>query len=353
MEEIGEKRLRGIIPPMVTPLVDHTTLDIEGLERLVEYLLAGGVHGLFLLGTTGEGPSLDYGLRRDLIRHTIEFVAARVQTVVCVSETSLNTAVKLAKYAADVGADAVVASAPYYYSLSQQELRDYIQKLAQAISLPLYLYNIPQMTRTVFSVDTVRQLLDLENVVGIKDSSGDLEYLRQLHQVVSRRDDFVLLTGVEESLVESMHLGAHGGVCGGANVFPQLHVNLYDACMRSDAEKMALLSDIVRRVSDSLYHIQDRDSRFVNALKGSLAQYGVCSEVVAPPMEKFNSQEQLALRQRLRELLSLDCPAINSVLKKAYNRLTVHDGTFRVTSSPRLDTKPAVGKTTTPPSNAL
>src|SRR5512137_411822 len=117
--------LRGIIPPLVTPLSDRDTLDAAGLERLIEHILAGGVHGLFILGTTGEGPDFSYALRRQLIERTCKQVAGRVPVLVGVSDTSRTESLAVARYAADCSADAVVITPPYYLSIGQPELCDY------------------------------------------------------------------------------------------------------------------------------------------------------------------------------------------------------------------------------------
>src|SRR3954454_15133593 len=105
--------LRGIIPPLVTPLLDRDRLDHAGLERLIEHVLGGGVHGLFLLGTTGEGPSLSYRLRRELVQRTCSLVKGRIPILVGITDTSFVESVSLARYAAEVGASAVVAAPPY------------------------------------------------------------------------------------------------------------------------------------------------------------------------------------------------------------------------------------------------
>ncbi len=115
-------RFRGIIPPLATPLVDRNTLDVSGLERLVEHVLGGGVHGLFVLGTTGEGPALPPGVRREVVDRTIRQVAGRVPVLVGISDTVLAESVALATFAADCGAAAVVAAPPYYFPAGQEPL---------------------------------------------------------------------------------------------------------------------------------------------------------------------------------------------------------------------------------------
>src|SRR5206468_10334956 len=161
-------KLTGIVPPLVTPLSDRDTLDVGGVERLMEHVIAGGVSGVFVLGTTGEGPSLSYRLRREVIDRACKVVRGRVRVLVGVTDTSAVEAVALARHAADAGADAVVLAPPYYLIASQAELLEYLQRLTPQLALPVYLYNMPSLTKVSFEQDTVRRALELPKVIGLK-----------------------------------------------------------------------------------------------------------------------------------------------------------------------------------------
>ena len=180
---------------MVTPLKDRDTLDLAGLERLVEHILAGGVHGLFLLGTTGEGPSLSYRVRCELIERVCGQVDGRVPVLVGVTDTSFVESVNLAGIAADEGAAAVVLAAPYYFPAGQPELMEYLEHIAVEMPLPVFLYNMPSHTKIKFELGTLRQALALPNVVGLKDSSGDLDYFQQAVEVIRGFPGASLLMG--------------------------------------------------------------------------------------------------------------------------------------------------------------
>ena len=184
--------LCGIVTPMVTPLAGKDKLDAAGLERLIEHILGGGVAGVFILGTTGEGPSLSHRLRCELIDRTCRQVASRVPVLVGITDPSLTEAANLATYAADAGAQAVVVSSPYYFPVGQTELLSFIRPLVRTLSLPLYLYNMPILTKTCFAVETVRKLAQLEGIVGLKDSSGELDYFRQVVESAKERPDWQL-----------------------------------------------------------------------------------------------------------------------------------------------------------------
>ena len=150
--------LKGIVPPMVTPLHGRDELDHYGLSRLVEHLLSGGVAGLFILGTTGEGPSLSYRLRYELIEKTCELVAGRVPVLVGITDTSLVEAVELAKFSQGAGAAAVVAAPPYYFPVEQPPLLTFLSCLADESSLPLFLYNMPSCVKATLAFETVEAL---------------------------------------------------------------------------------------------------------------------------------------------------------------------------------------------------
>ena len=217
-------KLSGIIPPLVTPLKARDELDVEGLERLIEHVIAGGVSGIFALGTTGEAPSLSYRLRREMIRRCVEFVAGRVPVLVGVTDTAFVESVELARHAADCGADFAVLTTPYYFPAGQTELTAYVRNLAPLIPIPLVLYNMPGMTKVWFEVETLRALSDIDTIVGVKDSGGDLEYFRQVCQLKSIRPDWSVLIGPEAKLREAHAVGGDGGVSGGANVTPSTFV---------------------------------------------------------------------------------------------------------------------------------
>jgi dihydrodipicolinate synthase/N-acetylneuraminate lyase len=292
--------LTGIIPPLVTPLRDRDELDAAGLERLIEHVLAGGVRGLFLLGTTGEGPALSYRLRAELIDRGCRQVAGRVPVLVGVSDPSFVETVRLAERAAAAGAQAVVLAPPYYFPLGQAELASYVVRVAAAVRLPIFLYNLPSFTKVAFEPDTVARLLDVPGVVGLKDSGGDMIYFHTVRQLAAARPDFTVLIGPEELLAESVVLGGHGGVCGGANMAPRLYVDLYEAARAGDATRVRELHARVMRISTSIY-----SAGVVRGLKCALGCLGLCDDFVAEPFERIDGPERERIRHHLRDLILL------------------------------------------------
>lgn len=296
------KKIKGIVPPMITPLKGQDELDIAGLERLVEHILGGGVHGLFLLGTTGEGPSLSYKLRKELLERTCKLVNGRVPVLACVTDTSFTESINLAGYAADCGCHAAVASAPYYFAPDQPELMEYVEHLAAQMPLPLYLYNMPGLTKVSFSADVVRRSMDVPGIVGLKDSSCSMLYFHEIRAIIGEREDYNLLVGPEEMLGETVLLGGDGGVNGGANLYPSLYVELYNAAASQDVKKMWELHQKVIELSRTVYHVGRHPSSIIKGLKGALNILGICDDFMAEPYHRFRAPEREKMKQVLINL---------------------------------------------------
>ncbi|MCL4785897.1 MAG: dihydrodipicolinate synthase family protein [Verrucomicrobia bacterium] len=290
--------LRGIVPPMVTPLLDRDTLDLAGLERLIEHLLAGGVHGLFVLGTTGEAPSLSHRLRRELITRACRQVRQRIPVLVGITDTSFVESIEIARHAADAGVQACVTSAPYYFPAGQPELLEYTQHLVRELPLPLFLYNMPMMTKTPFELDTIARLRDEEKIIGVKDSGGDFDYLQKLVKLSRARTDWSVLVGPEHLLADAIRCGGHGGVNGGAHLCPSLFVQLYEAAVRGDAARVGELQQRVVQLGQ-IYKVGRHASAVIKGIKCSLALMGICDDFVAEPLARFLPPE----RQRVRAIL--------------------------------------------------
>ena len=294
----------GIIPPVITPLTDRDTLDHAGLERLVEHLISGGVHGLFILGTTGEAPSLGYRLRRELIERTCKLTAGHVPVLVGITDTAFVESVGVARHAAECGAAAVVLSTPYYFPAGQTELLGYVQNLLPQLPLPLVLYNMPSLTKVWFELDTLKKLTDQERIVGIKDSSGDLAYFESLMSLRATRPDWSIMIGPEAMLPQAMKLGGDGGVTGGGNAYPRLFVECYKACVAGDAARIEATSQAIDALQ-KIYDIGKYASRYIKATKCACSLLGLCDDFMAEPFHKFHAPE----RERVKKIFdSLPLP---------------------------------------------
>jgi dihydrodipicolinate synthase/N-acetylneuraminate lyase len=295
--------LTGIIPPMITPLRARDELDIAGLEKLIEHILSGGVSGLFILGTTGEGPSLSYRLRRELIERVCKQVKHRVPVLVGITDTAFVESVNVARAAAEFGADALVVAPPYYLPEAQPELQEYLDHLMPELPLPLFIYNMPALTKVHLELDTVRRAMDNPRIIGLKDSSGDLNYFKAAAELIKQhRPDWPLFIGPEEKLFDALQLGGSGGVSGGANLFPKLYVKLCEAHRAGNLARAQELQKQIQRVSDSFYRIGKYSSSIIKGIKCALNCLGVCDDFMAEPFHRFRASERELVKTRLKEI---------------------------------------------------
>jgi dihydrodipicolinate synthase/N-acetylneuraminate lyase len=284
---------------MITPLLGRDELDEAGLERVIEHLLGGGVSGLFILGTTGEGPSLGYRLRRELIARTCRQVKGRVPVLVGITDTAFVESTAMARHAADAGADALVLAPPYYMPEGQPELREYLAHLLPELPLPLFLYNMPPLTKVAFEIETIRWALEQKKIVGLKDSSGNLIYFNQVLRLMKARPDWTLLIGPEELLAQSVLLGGHGCVPGGGNVFPRLFVDLYEASAAGNLERARELQARVAEAGERIYRVGKHPSAIIKGVKCAVSCLGLCQDFMAEPFHRFRAPERKLIEEAM------------------------------------------------------
>lgn len=296
-----ELPLKGIIPPIITPLVNSNTLDVKGLEKLIEHIISGGVHGLFILGTTGEATSLSYDLRKELIKRTTEIVSHRIPVMAGITDTSINGSLEIAEYSARMGIDSVVIAPPYYIPISQEEMREYLENIVPKLSLPFLMYNMPSCTKLHMSLETIKKSKELGSI-GIKDSSGDMAYLFSLIQEFKDSPEFSVITGTELFLPDTILHGGHGAIAGGANLFPKLFVDLYNASLERDLDKIEILRDMVLQIDNTIYNVGKHKSRIIKGIKCALSVMDICSDYVALPLRKYKEEDRKKIEQHVMDL---------------------------------------------------
>jgi 4-hydroxy-tetrahydrodipicolinate synthase len=220
MSASADFTLSGVIPPIITPLTPTGDIDTAGLSRLVSYMIDAGVSGVFVLGSSGEGPWLTGAEREEIITAAVEAAAGRVPVLVGVIEPGPRRTAEAVRLAEGCGAAAVVVASPYYFEAGPPEQIRQVETVAAATRLPIVLYNIPPTTHNLLHPDTVRQLLDVEQVIGIKDSGGNMDHFIQLLALRELRPEFKVLQGAEQRVSEAMRAGADGAVPGMGNLTP-------------------------------------------------------------------------------------------------------------------------------------
>jgi len=277
-------RFSGVIPPVVSPMLAPDQLDSAAVLEIVEHLISGGVSGLFVLGTTGEGPSLTYQMRYEMVELTCKAANGRIPVFVGVTDTCLAESIALSVHAARCHATAIVAAAPFYFDVPQKNLESWFSDLATASPLPLMLYNMPSCVGVVMSPEIVDSLSHHPNIIGIKDSGGNMGYFESLCKRHGGREDFLIFMGPEERLAEAVALGAAGGVCGGANLLPLVYTSLYKAACRGDHAVVAECNDVIQRVFEFVYRDDDGQMKLIPGLKRAMHEVGLCRPIVAPPL---------------------------------------------------------------------
>lgn len=299
--------LSGIIPPLVTPLKDNETLDIESLERLIEHLIQGGVNGLFILGTTGEEQSLSYRIRKQMIEETCRINRGRLPVLTCITDTSIEESINLANHAANYGASGVVSAPPYYFATGQPELAQFYEELVPKLPLPLFLYNMPSHVKVNFEPATIHRIAQNPQVIGFKDSSANGVYFQSVMHIMKERPDFALLVGPEEMTGSCVLMGAHGGINGGANLFPELYVSMYQAAKSGNISEVIRLQTFIMQISSTIYKVGQYGSSYLKGLKCAMSILGIINDdFVASPFYKFQTPEREKIRQ------ALDCLPIEN-----------------------------------------
>lgn len=287
----------GVHVALATPLTPEFDIDVEGVHRLVEHVIAGGIYGLNVMGSTGELPSLAEPRRRRLVNAVMEANRGRVPVITALAQNSLEEAAKETEALARQGVLGVLVTPPSYYPTSQPAVESYYRALAKLSPLPLLIYNIPQFTKLSIAPQTVASLARDRVVVGIKDSSRDFEYFSQVVFGTRGIDGFRVFTGSDTMLYASLALGADGTIAGGPNLDPRPAVGLYQAFRASDT-KLAIT--LQRQVLDMV--LATRRGVFPAGIKAGLEILGICSGLTAPPLPRYTAEEKEQLAAALRAL---------------------------------------------------
>src|SRR5438874_1807021 len=226
-------QIRGIIPPVATPMQANEDLDLPRLRWFLDHLIDSGVHGIFVLGTNSEFYALDEAEKQAVIATTVEHVRGRVPVWAGTGAESTREAVRLTKMAQREGVQGVSVITPYFVMPSQQEIFDHYRRVAESTSLPVVLYNNPATCGGLkIDVDTVARLAEIPNILGVKDSSGDLQNTCEYMRVVPER--FSVMMGRDTLIYPAMIFGARGAVPATGNIAPRLLVEIYETFMRGD-----------------------------------------------------------------------------------------------------------------------
>lgn len=285
----------GIIVPIPTPMLRFDSLDVDGLSKMIERLIKAGVSGISILGHTGEEHCLDHIMKKAMISETCRIVDGRVPLLVSISDTSFNESYVLAGVAHDCGATAMVFSPPYYLTAGQAEIVDFFEELLNAIPLPIVLYNIESPANIKIEPATILRLMENERIVGLKDSSADIIYMKRVMECIKeKRPSFKLYCGKEEVLFETLMLGGNGGFAGGANLFPELYVKIFEELKGGNYDACRRLQHIMMEINKTIFSIGHYHSSYLKGIKCALNLMGlIADDYMALPFHKFNEPERV------------------------------------------------------------
>lgn len=296
--------LFGIVPPLVTPfLPDGYTVSESGVHNLVDFVLAQGVHGLFVAGTTGEVAALDDAQWQRLVRFAVEACGGRAPVLAGAIAPSTAQAAARARWAAELGADAVVATVPYYYPPSPREIVAHYRAIAQATPLPLVIYNIPQLTKVGMTSEIYWQLARLPQVIGLKDSSGNItEFRRAVIRLRANRDDFKLLLGSDHLTDVAILIGGHGTVPSLGNLAGRHLVAAYEAAVAGDWATSVAHQERALPITQ-IYEVcpDGPQTGIIVGLKCALNLLGIEVGPPAAPMHPLDDSQMRAVERILKD----------------------------------------------------
>ncbi|SEN79538.1 dihydrodipicolinate synthase [Paracoccus alcaliphilus] len=268
---------KGSMPALVTPFTKDGELDLGTLKKLVEWHIEQGSHGLVPVGTTGESPTLTHDEHRTVIEEVVRVAAGRIPVIAGAGSNSTREGIGLVRHAAEVGADAALVVTPYYNKPTQAGLIAHFTALAEAVDLPIIIYNIPGRSVVDMSPETMGELAKLPNIVGVKDATGRLERVSQ--QRISCGPDFMQLSGEDAT---ALGFNAHGGVgCISvtANIAPKLCAEFQQATLAGDYARALAYQDRLMPLHVAIFV----EPGLVGA-KYAMSRLGLCNERVRLPL---------------------------------------------------------------------
>ena len=299
----------GIFCPMVTPLNHDETIDQASLRRLIDFLIDGGLHGLWVMGTTGEFALLPEAERARAVAVTVEQVAGRVPVIANVGDSSTELALRHARHAVEAGADALACTPPHYYLHSMDEVISHYRTLKEAFpEQPLFIYNIPQTVKVRMTLEATLQLAREGTASGIKDSQNDLQWFRTLAATIhqeQRESQFRLFLGTRTLIDVGIVAGAHGAIPANANVVPRACVLAYEGARSGDWASARSAQALATRYDDlaNVAGAGSTNAATLSSLKHVLLSWGIIDHpTVARPSRSLIPDEVAELKRRLQAL---------------------------------------------------
>ncbi len=287
--------LTGSMVALITPMFKDGSVDFSALEALIEFHIDQGTNAIISMGTTGESATLNHVEHVEVMRKTVEFSKGRIPVIAGTGANSTTEAIALTQAAKEIGADACLLVTPYYNKPTQEGLYQHYKTIAQAVDIDQILYNVPGRTAVDLSVETAMRLSKIDNIIGIKDATGDLGVAKAL--IDQCPNDFLLYSGDDATAIEFILMGGHGGISVSANVAPKQVSEAYNAAMDGDRNSAEMINSALTGLHQHLFV----ESNPI-PVKWALYKMQKCEDGIRLPLTKLSQQAQVELEQ---DLLSL------------------------------------------------
>lgn len=241
--------MKGIISPVVTLLDENGNIDLEKNKDMLDKIIGGGVHGIVLLGSSGEFPHFTLNEKKEFLSEVIPYLNNRVPLLVGTGGTVLEETVKLSNFVEQLGGDGVLVVQPYYWTMSEEQIYAYYAELANRVTIDIYLYNIPQLTGQEIPINIIEKLAgEFPQIKGIKETVGNIGRIRNvINTVKSVKPDFHVYSAFDEHLLDAQILGASGSINGTSVFLPEISVSLYNAIQKNDFKQ---IKELHQQISD-------------------------------------------------------------------------------------------------------
>lgn len=245
--------IKGSIVALVTPMFEDGSIDYDSYRNLIEMHIAAGTNAIVAVGTTGESPTVDFPEHNELIRVAVEAAAGRIPIIAGTGSNSTREAIELTEYAASVGAAASLQVVPYYNKPTQEGLYQHFKTIAEAVDLPMILYNVPGRTVADLKNDTILRLVEVPGIVGVKDATGDLARAADLMSRLAKDKEFAIYSGNDDSALALMLMGGSGVISVTANVAPRLMAEMCALALQNDVMGARAINDRLMALHKELF----------------------------------------------------------------------------------------------------
>ncbi len=301
------EKFRGVMPALMTAFNGKQELDFEALEGIIEYLIQKGVHGVYITGSTGEGLSMSMEERNSVVREICACVNKRIPVIAHTGAISTKQAITLSESAEKAGVDAISAIPPFYYKFSQSEIIEHYKSIAGSTDLPLFVYNIPATTGVDLPIATCRELLEVENIIGLKYTSMDIFSMERIINLPAKP---IVFSGSDEMSFYGLWAGASGLVGSSYNLLADIVVKIYNYF---NAKNYNEAHNHYKLASEILHALLQYP--YFSAVREVLRWVGVDIGNPRSPFRAISPEESQQLRQSIKQILEL-YPTIETSLRE-------------------------------------